>query len=171
MIAADWNARADKAHDDLKRVAEALESLVSLYEPCDPWVKATFGIEGVCEGFVFVPHSCTYEEYSRYAFKVKGEKHKVTKNGQKVPVSIERAASAEAFAAMFVTEARCEQGCGTNGAGAHVVRDDPVGCGDFIRWMLLDVEKESAEERATSGLEWKACAAAVAKAARKWFLG
>ena len=41
--------------------------------------------------------------------------------------------------------------------------------GDFVAWILADVEKESAAELEAAGLTWKKVNWAVASAARAWF--
>ncbi|NJO18554.1 MAG: hypothetical protein HC877_23335 [Thioploca sp.] len=41
--------------EDLKKQVDLINQEIEKIEPCDPWVKDTFGIEGICEGLVYYP--------------------------------------------------------------------------------------------------------------------
>lgn len=154
--------------DDLQAKAEAINEVVLEIEACDPWVKRVFGIEGVGEGLVYYPiwdHPYQLrEECTRPMFKAKGEKHRVKKAPRAVQVDTEVLSSIDEFTAAFVTEPRCEQGVTNSGS------IEMKNIGAFLKWLCMDVEKESKAELEASGLEWKQVAGAVQKAARDWYL-
>jgi RNA ligase len=128
----------DKA--ELLKVADRLNKVVQEVEPCDPWVKMVFGVEGTGEGVVFYPNageSIDIKKYEELAFKAKGDKHKVVKTKDAVQVSPEVAASVDAFVAMFVTEPRLEQGLAASGGVATMKN-----IGAFLKWMATDIYKE-----------------------------
>lgn len=161
---------ADEA--DLQQKAAAINQQVLDFEPCDPWVKETFGIEGVCEGLVYYPVTEAVKlgqmedrgAICRPMFKAKGEKHRVKVAKTAVQVDADVLSSIEEFVTAFVSEPRCEQG---------VTNSGPVemkNLGSFLKWFCMDVEKESKVELEASGLEWKQVAGAVQKAAREWYL-
>ena len=73
----------DKAQ--LKTASETINNIVKEVEAIDPWVKETFGIEGVGEGLVMYPETngiVIREGYTELMFKAKGEKHRVVKSKQ-----------------------------------------------------------------------------------------
>ncbi|MEO1270010.1 MAG: RNA ligase family protein, partial [Myxococcota bacterium] len=92
--------------------AERLNRLVAEVEREDPWVKATFGKEGVGEGLVFYPLDGPFspEALAMLMFKAKGDKHRTAGSTKAVQVAPDVAESVEAFAALMVTEARLAQG-------------------------------------------------------------
>ena len=151
---------------NLQNVADLCNKVVSEIEPCDPWVKAVFGIEGTAEGVVYYPTGVvTRKQFSDLSFKAKGEKHKVVKTKQAVQIDPEVARSIEEFIALFVTEARLEQGAATIG-GVF----DPKNIGSFLKWVANDIIKESVAELEASDLTWDQVQKQVNLAARNWFL-
>lgn len=168
--------------EKLQQIADILNKSVEKVEPCDPWVKATFGVEGICEGIVYVPVdaystldvpliknfdgcSTTRKRYSDLSFKAKGEKHKVVKTKESVQIDPEVATSIKEFVTMFATEARFEQGMSTLGQTFDLKQIGP-----FLKWVGQDVFKESADELEASGLEWSDVEKSVIGEARKWYL-
>lgn len=161
---------ADQA--DLEAKANEINELVLKLEPCDLWVKEVFGVEGVCEGLVYYPITEAVRDGSmekrdaitRPMFKAKGEKHRVKVAKTAVQVDPDVLASIEEFVSAFVTEPRCEQGVTNSGA------IEMKNVGSFLKWLCVDVEKESKAELEASGLEWKQVSTAVQRAARDWYL-
>ena len=156
--------------EGLQNIADHLSNVVEQTEPCDPWVKAVFGVEGTAEGFVYYPHA-NNEIIPRYlvsnlSFKAKGEKHKVVKTDKVVQIDPEVASSIEQFVEMFVTEARLNQGVTEATAGVFELKQ----VGTFLAWFGKDVEKESQAELEASDLEWKQVGKAVQAAARNWYI-
>lgn len=164
-----------KNADQLQLRADEINKWVSEIEVCDPWVKATFGIEGIGEGVVMypipggdgtrlLPDLVDAFEYSELVFKAKGEKHKVVKTKEPVQINPEVAKSVSDFVALFATEARLNQ-------IAQKVGLDPKNTGNFLKEFSIDVQKESVAELEAAGLEWKQVAKDLSTAARKWFIG
>jgi hypothetical protein len=152
----------------LQAVADKLNGVVAEVEPVDPWVAATFGVEGAGEGVVYYPgagetHSVKF--FSDFAFKAKGEKHKVTKTREAVQIDPEVAAGIDGFVSMFVTEARLEQGLAAIGGSTEMKNVGP-----FLKWMSQDVSKESADELEAAGLTWEQVQKGVQTASRNWFV-
>jgi len=157
--------------EQLRRAAEKLNEEVAKVEACDPWVKATFGVEGVGEGLVFYPIIKDSEfvimrsDYSDLFFKAKGEQHKVVKQKAAVQIDPEVAASVNEFVDMFVTPARLEQAVTTACNGQY----DAKLTGAFLKWITADVQKESGAELEASKLDWAKVNKPVMEAARKWY--
>ena len=145
-----------------------LNALIEAIEPCDPWVKATFGIEGVAEGIVYYPQwqgVGLRKTFSDLSFKAKGKKHQVKVRKDPVQIDPEVAKSIAEFVDMFVTPGRLEQGVQSIGGIC-----DPKLTGAFLKWISTDIIKESADELEVSNLEWNDVAKAVQTAARIWFI-
>lgn len=151
--------------EQLQGVADHLNRYVEEIEPCDPWVKATFGVEGTAEGAVYYPVGGSNKRkwFSDFLFKAKGEKHKVVKTKQAVQVDPEVAKSIDEFVTLFVTEPRLEQGLTNTGPA------DMKNTGAFLKWFCSDVLKESTTELAASNLTWEQVSKAVQIAAREWY--
>lgn len=156
--------------DDLRAKAKVINQQVLDVEQCDPWIKATFGYEGIGEGIVLYPITDNVWELrhliTKPMFKAKGEKHRVKKAQKPVVVDIEKMNGVEAFAATFVTEARCEQGV-TAACDGEILMPK---MGLFLAWISKDVLKESEAELEESGLAWKDVAQTVTTTARNWFM-
>lgn len=125
---------------------------------CDPYIKKTFGIEGPGEGLVFyashgsfidgteLPH----ELLSSYMFKAKTEIHSVQKTKERNHVAPERPEGVDDFIEMFFTEQRFEQMLEQIGGVA-----DRAKTGEFLKAVMSDVHKESANEIELASFEWK----------------
>jgi hypothetical protein len=152
--------------EHLQAIADKLNKFVDEIEPCDPWVKSVFGVEGVCEGAVYYPgagQQVSVETFTNFAFKAKGEKHKVVRTKEAVQIDPEVAASIDEFVKMFVTENRLEQGLSVTGPA------EMKNTGAFLKWICQDVEKESKTELAASNLTWDQAQKAVQLTARNWY--
>jgi hypothetical protein len=158
----------------MEAAVSALNKMVDDVEVVDPWVKDTFGVEGIGEGVVYYPVNCMAAGsiprcmMSTLGFKAKGEKHKVTKSNKAVHVAPEVAASIEEFVDLVVTDARLEQGA-REVAGGELVFDMKT-VGVFLRWFNQDVLKETADELEASELTWEQVGKPVSTAARNWYL-
>ena len=173
--------------DRLLTATEAINKMVAEVELEDPWVKANFGIEGVGEGLVLYPETdklVIREGYTELIFKAKGEKHRVVKNKQAVQIDPEVAKSIEEFVELFLTDARLEQALLEACNGELDVKN----MGQFLKWISLDVQKESEAEltaaqrgradRPSFGrlegecprLTWKQVNKSLSTSARKWYM-
>ena len=152
----------------LQTATEQINLMVAAVEKVDPWVKETFGVEGTGEGLVMYPETDELvfrEGYSELIFKAKGEKHRVVKNKQAVQIDPEVARSIEEFVDLFVTEARLEQAL-TEGCGGEL---NMRKMGQFLKWISLDIQKESEAELTAANLTWKQVNKSLSTAARKWY--
>lgn len=150
----------------IQRAADIANAEIEVFEVCDPYVLQTFGIEGPGEGLVYYPLGVTTtKRFGDFAFKAKGQKHRVSKVRTPVQIDPEVAASVDEFVTNFVTEPRLEQGLDAIGG-----RADTKLTGNFLAWVGKDVEKESEDELEASGLEWKQVAKKVNEVARTWFI-
>ena len=153
--------------DTLQPVVDTLNKVIETIEPSDPWVKETFGVDGTAEGVVYYPGAgkvITRKTFSDLVFKAKGEKHKVVKTKLSVQIDPEVAASVDEFVKIFVTEPRLEQGLTV--VGGVDMKNIPA----FLKWMGLDILKESADELEVSGLEWSQVVKSIQHAARNWYI-
>ncbi|MBE9119044.1 hypothetical protein IQ249_24455 [Lusitaniella coriacea LEGE 07157] len=155
--------------EQLKTQAEILNQKVKDVENIDPWVKETFGIEGIGEGLVFYPEaSNTVERLScaELLFKAKGEKHQVVKTKKPIQIDPEKVKSIDGFVDLFVTQNRLEQGVNEACNGEFNIKK----MGVFLQWFVGDVKKESTAEIERAQLTWKEVNKPVMNAARKWYL-
>ena len=169
-IKIDW-------HDtnSLESAVDVLNERVEKVEAMDPWIKDTFGVEGIGEGIVYYPISLEKDDgstmryhFSDWTFKTKGEKHKVVKQRQAVQIDPEVAASVSEFVDNVVTDARLEQGAREVNRGQ--LEFDNKLIGPFIGWVGKDVKLETTAELEASDLDWKMVAKQVSDRARKWYM-
>lgn len=151
----------------LEPVINEINTLIKDVEECDPWVKSIFNISGVSEGIVYYPlvDNLQRKTFSNFAFKAKGDKHKVNSSKQAVQIDPEVAGSIEEFVSMFVTENRLEQGLTTLGGSLEMKN-----IGSFLKWMSSDILKESTCELEASNLQWSQVQSYIQSACRNWFL-
>jgi len=164
-VVVDWTDSVEQ----LESAVEVFNKEVERVGACDPWVKKTFGIEGVGEGLVYYPVSSDHksrDDFSNLGFKAKGDKHKVVKTKKSVQVDPEVAASMLAFAEMVCTEARLEQGVAEACDGEYTQEK----IGPFIGWVASDIKKECEAELQAAGLKWKPTAKVISNYARSWYL-
>lgn len=148
-------------------IADDLNKKIKEIEQSDPWVKQTFNVEGVAEGIVFYPiykNIPSVEIFTNYVFKAKGEEHKVVQSKEPVHIDPEVAENINKFVDMFVTNARLEQGL------TNIGEVDIKNTGNFIKWVCMDIEKESKAELQASGFSWKQVCKQIQDSAKKWFI-
>ena len=154
--------------EQLEAAANTINEMVEAVEKSDPWVKATFGIEGVGEGLIMYPEANSVVEkanYTDYLFKAKGIEHQVLKSKTPVTIDPEKATNITEFVHLFVTEARLQQAVTEACDGQY----DMKRIGDFMKWFALDVQKESVAELETAGLTWKEVNKPLMNDAREWY--
>jgi tRNA-binding EMAP/Myf-like protein len=154
--------------EQLKAAAAKLNEMVKTVEAIDPWVRDTFGIEGMGEGLVMYPDTdglVMREGYTELMFKAKGEKHQVVKTKQPVQIEPEVAASIDEFVELFVTQSRLEQAVTEACQGQY----DLPKTGQFLKWLMRDIQKESKAELTAANLTWKQVNKSVATAAKNWY--
>lgn len=182
ILTIDWK----QSDEELSKTIAPVNDWIAEIEANDPWVEDTFGVKGTGEGLVFYPasdaHKGSFESFTNLCFKAKGEKHKNIATAKPVQVNAEAAASIDAFVSMVLTEARLEQGAKAVGGemilyqnalvqgGPTVTNYDLKLVGKFIGWVSTDVEKETQDELAASGLTFKQVQKAISDKARAWYL-
>lgn len=139
---------------------QQLVALVNNVENSCPAGKY-FGVDGVGEGLVFRDLS------GDLRFKVKGEKHSVTKVKTLAPVDIEKYEKAKQFVEYAVTENRFLQGI--EYLKEHNIEIDVKSTGQFLKWVCSDVAKEEGDLIAES-LDKKVVFKEVQYKARTWFI-
>jgi len=166
----DTGLRVDFSDDaSVNAAVDYLNGEIEKVEKCDPWVKSTFGIEGLGEGLVYYsynvadPDGVLPEDFCSF-FKVKGDEHKSVRQIKPVLSDPEVVKSIEDFAEKFVTQNRCEQALHELGLSDPTVKDT----GKFLKWMGNDVESESKDELEVVGLAWKDVAKQVNNRAKTW---
>lgn len=112
-------------------------------------ISKAFGIEnGLGEGVVW---SVEYKD-SVHRFKVKGDKHSVTRVKKLASVDVEKLKSIQEFVEYSVTENRFKQ------AIENIFGKDDLDVrkmGDFIRWFVKDIASEEMDTMVDNGLEPK----------------
>jgi len=155
------------SEESINAAVEKINRMVAAVEKEDPWVKEIYGISGLGEGLVFYPVSWPTEYElpiaQEYIFKAKGDKHRTAgqKPAQATPTA---SANAQAFATNVVTEARLQQGL------SAISGHDLKKTGQFINWIIADVQKETQADLVASNLTWPEVLSEIKKIARDWFL-
>ena len=112
-------------------------------------ISKAFGIDnGLGEGVVW---SVEYKD-SVHRFKVKGDKHSVTKVKKLASVDVEKLKTIQDFISYSVTENRFNQ------AIENVFEKEDLDVkrmGDFIRWFVKDIASEEMDTMVENGLEPK----------------
>lgn len=121
-----------------------------------------FGNSGVGEGVVW---KCL--EQPKLMFKVKGEKHSVSKVTKLAAVDTVMVESMKQFAEDTVTEARCQQGVDKLKELGKPL--DEKSTGDFLRWIVGDIIKEEQDTIVKSQLEMKKLGGVLSNKARVWW--
>jgi len=137
------------------------EITVAVEEQCP--VGAHFGVMGVGEGVVWT----TPDSVHPYRFKVKGEKHSVSKVKVLANVDVEKIAGSVAFADYAATPQRFSQ------ALAEVVKGQVIEMrqlGDVIRWVVGDVHKEETDTLEANGLVAKDVNKYISDRVKKMFI-
>jgi hypothetical protein len=159
----NFNAEIDFSNPKL--IQNTLIDLTNEVEKSCPVAKS-FGVDGIGEGIVW---KCTTEGYesSDYWFKVKGEKHSVSKVKTLAAVDPEKVKSANKFVDLVVTENRLNQGIEFLKEQNKEI--DQKSTGDFLKWFFSDVMKEEHDTLEASGLVTKDVSSLISKNAREWF--
>ncbi len=154
---------------EMQATVDKFNKEVEGVEKCDPWVKQVFGVDGIGEGIVYYPFidgSVTdLKAFENFAWKAKGEKHKVVKTKEAVQIDPEVANSIDEFVTLFVTEPRLEQGLTAIGGSLETKN-----IGLFLKWICQDIQKESVAELTASNLTWQVVQKGIQAKAKAWFM-
>lgn len=154
-----WEMEIDFNNPALKQ--NDLIDITNAVEAECPVAKA-FGFSGVGEGVVWK----ALVKGKRHVFKVKGEKHSVSKVKTLANVDVEKINSIVAFAEYAVTDNRVNQ------AIENVFVNETIDIrklGDVIRWVVNDVHKEESDTLKENGLTDKDVNKYVSDRVRKIF--
>lgn len=99
-------------------------------------VALSFGHSGIGEGVVW----STFYKGTTHRFKVKGDKHSVSKVKKLASVNVEKLNSIQDFIEYAVTDQRFEQAVGEVFGSYEEM--DVKKMGDIIRWMVKDITEE-----------------------------
>ncbi|QGH74664.1 RNA ligase 2 [Bacteriophage DSS3_VP1] len=156
-------------HESKKFYAESMNRMVDQIGECDPFIKEMFGVEGAGEGLVGFPITdegfIPTDTYNTFVFKAKSEAHRVQKTKVAAKVAVDIPDCAFEFVDSFVTENRMnqmvEEFCGGEFTSQNI--------GPFLKALSQDVMKESTNELAAAGLEWKQVNKLINKKGVDWF--
>lgn len=160
-----WTIDIDFNHPQLSQ--PKLIELTEMVEAECPAGKF-FGNSGVGEGIVWHCEEPGYTS-SQLWFKVKGEKHSVSKVKTLAPVDVEAYKKQQDFIDSVVTEARLEQGV-QNLINEQQKPFEMSSLGDFIRWVFNDIVKEETDTIVANGFDAKKLGGPIANKARPWFI-
>lgn len=118
-----------------------------------------FGVSGIGEGIVWEA-----VDNRSLRFKVKGEKHSVSKVKTLASVDPEKIENVEKFVEYAVTENRLKQGL------ENVQTTDIKELGNFIKWISGDIVKEELDVLQANNLTYKDVSSKVAQKAKEFFL-
>lgn len=122
-----------------------------------------FGVHGIGEGIVWSPKSTALAQNSGLWFKVKGEKHSVSKVKTLAEVDPVRLQNMREFVEYAVTENRLEQALGEVGL-------DQTKIGEFIAWVSRDINKEEGDVLEANSLTMKDVAKFISNKSRGWYM-
>lgn len=142
-----------------------LIELTNLVEEECPVAKS-FDVSGVGEGIVWRCVTPGYER-SEFWFKVKGEKHSVTKVKKLAAVDVERLNSISEFVENVLTEQRLLQGI--DYLKEMKLELSQKSTGQYIQWIIGDIMKEESDTMEASELTPKEVNKRVAVKAKVWF--
>lgn len=128
-------------------------------------VAKTLGVTEILlgEGIVYQPVNAEYCWDSGNWFKVKGEKHSVSKVKTLAAVCPEKIESIQKFVEYSVTENRLEQGVVEIGLDQKLI-------GQYIGWVNRDINKEEGDVLEANNLTMKDVGKKVSDISRKYYL-
>lgn len=131
-------------------------------------VGKQFGAEGIGEGVVWTSQTVGWQSYD-FAFKVKDERHSVSKVKTLASVDVEKIKAINDFVDYAVTEQRLEQGI-QNLVNEQLKPLEITSIGDFIRWVYNDVIKEETDTIVENQLDAKKLGGPIANRCRPWYV-
>jgi len=142
-----------------------LRDITEYVETCCPVAKY-FGVDGTGEGVVW---ECISPPYTGgdFMFKVKGEKHTVTRVKTLAAIDVEKVSSIAACVDTILTENRLLQ-------GVEYLKEQRLevgtkNMGPFLKWVANDCLKEELDTITASNLEPKEVCKQISNRARQWF--
>ena len=158
---------------DFQNPAEVQNQLIEITNEVEQNcpVAAAFGIieKNIGEGVVWICNqNISGIKNKPLVFKIKGEKHSISKVKTIAAVDIERVNSIKELASSVTSEARLQQ-------GLEFLKESSLefhikSLGQFLMWVGKDVVKEETDTILGNGFEIKEITKAVNEIARKWFM-
>lgn len=144
----------------------ALEEMVKNVDDVCP-VAREFGVLGTGEGIVFqcIDPQVDYEIW----FKVKGDKHQITKTKEKIPINPEVMENINKLIDSVVTEERLEWAL-NDLITEQNLEFTPQNMGAFLKTVANDVLKEETDTIEASGFEPKQLNRYISNKARPWYM-
>ena len=125
-----------------------------------------FGVSGIGEGLVLASSDPEYQN-SKFVFKAKGSQHSKSKVKTLAAVDTVKLKSIDDFVERYVSNERCQQAY--DFIKNQNVEVNETKTGDFLRWLVNDINKEEADTITANGLTPKEINGAISKQGRKWF--
>jgi len=138
-----WEIEID--FNEPSRISNKLSELTMAIEEECPVAKH-FGKSGIGEGIVWE----TNYNGTNHRFKVKGEKHSVSKVKTLAPVDVEKLDSVNEFVEYAMTRNRFNQALGE--VFNSPVEYDVKKTGDLLRWLINDIMNEEIDVMTENGL-------------------
>lgn len=155
-----WNL--DIPFNEPETVQNELVDLTNMIEEKCP-AGLFFGVEGVGEGVVWSPMDVELAKNSGLWFKVKGDKHSVSKVKTLAEVDPVRLKNIQEFVQYAVTDNRMEQ-------GVQEVGLDQTKIGQFLSWVSRDINKEEGDVLEANSLTMKDVAKFISNKARGFYM-
>lgn len=152
-------ANPEAVQNELVKITETIEN------ECP--IGKTFGVSGIGEGAVWECIDPTQHRGMR--FKVKGEKHSVSKVKKLVEVDVEKVANIQAFVERVLTVNRMQQ-MKDKLTEMELDANDVKNTGTFLKFVGQDVVKEESDTLEASGISNKEAMGKISQLARNWFL-
>lgn len=160
-----WTMDITFKQPELSIAQAELARLTNMVEEECP-VGRYFGVHGVGEGIVWRGSLNGHH----LVFKVKGDKHSVTKVKKLASVDVEKVSGLMEFVEYALTINRMEQGYNELFTSKSIV-PDTKDIGPFIKWIISDIVKEELDTMTKNGITTKDIGKPVSDQARKWFMG
>lgn len=141
-------------HESINSIIKDVESVE---KKCP--VGISFGKDGCGEGIVY----SAILDGELLQFKVKGEKHSVTKVKTLAPVDMEKVNSVNEFCEYAVTENRIEQGI------FEVSASSIEHTGKLLKWVMQDIHKEEGDVLAHNKLTMKDISSVASAIIKKYY--
>jgi len=163
-----WTREIKFCQPELGQIQNELGKITEEVEAECPVAKH-FGVSGVGEGVVWIANILSpYSGKTHHLrFKVKGEKHSVSKVRTLAAVDVEKLKNITDFIEYAVTQNRLEQGYDElfTKTGKVPTQKD---IGVFVKWINTDVLKEESDTMQSNGIQSKDISKPVSTKARKW---
>ena len=161
-----WNVDIDFSQPEL--VQNHLIDLTNMVEKCCP-VGKHFGIESIGEGIVWnVVNKPDWLRSSDLRFKVKGEKHQISKVRTLAAIDVEKITQMKELVSTLATENRMEQGISVLTEQGHDM-NDRKNTVLLIKWVKDDVLKEESDTMLASELDVPTVLKNIGTRTGQWF--